>query len=102
VAMFDKTKEDLTAIIEKNSLDPVLHDLDKSLKRYAKSRKIDNVPERVQLIFIIGAILDVKQDEFEEMINRINRIIIKNQTGFEINELVNAAELVLRKPGRIN
>lgn len=87
----DHTANDINSIIANENIIPEVEQLSKALKKYVELRKIDNSRERVQLIFIIGALLDWSEDEFNRVMNRLNNVLIKASTGIDIDQIINQA-----------
>ncbi|MGG1339691.1 hypothetical protein ABE244_03690 [Bacillus toyonensis] len=57
-----------------------------SLRKYAG--EIDNSRDGVQLILLIAAALDWEKDGFDEVISRMNKIVIQTNTGIEVDEFI--------------
>lgn len=82
------TNDISSIILDSERLIPELKQLSKSLKRYVELRRIDNTRERVQLIFVIAALLDWPENEFNNVMNRINKIRLKADTGIDVEQII--------------
>lgn len=92
-----QTDKDLEKLLDGKELSAELTELKDVLVKYAQSRKVNNVKERVSLIYVISAILNWNEEEFYQVVNRINRIIVKSNLGFDINQIISQIQLMNKK-----
>ncbi|MEK4442395.1 hypothetical protein [Niallia sp. FSL K6-0077] len=97
-----QTDKDLEKLLDGKELSAELTELKDVLVKYAQSRKVNNVKERVSLIYVISAILNWNEEEFYQVVNRINRIIVKSNLGFDINQIISQIQLMNKKNGPLN
>lgn len=84
----DKITQDVKTVIDGSKPNLGLKRLIVSLKDYAGTLKTPQ--ERAQLFFLIATILDWEEEEFEETISRISRVMIKNEFGIDLNKIIDA------------
>jgi hypothetical protein len=84
----DKITQDVKTVIDGNKPNLGLKRLIVSLKDYAGTLKTPQ--ERAQLFFLIATILDWEEEEFEETISRISRVMIQNEFGVDLNKIIDA------------
>ncbi|EEL37226.1 hypothetical protein bcere0020_54070 [Bacillus cereus Rock3-29] len=84
----DKITQDVKTVIDGSKPNLGLKRLIVSLKDYAGTLKTPQ--ERAQLFFLIATILDWEEEEFEETISRISRVMIQNELGIDLNKVIDA------------
>ncbi|MED1287321.1 hypothetical protein [Bacillus mycoides] len=82
----DKITQDVKTVIDGSKPNLGLKRLIVSLKDYAGTLKTPQ--ERAQLFFLIATILDWEEEEFEETISRISRVMIQNELGIDLNKII--------------
>lgn len=84
----DKITQDVKTVIDGSKPNLGLKRLIVSLKDYAGTLKTPQ--ERAQLFFLVATILDWEEEEFEETISRISRVMIQNEFGVDLNKIIDA------------
>ncbi|MGE7891209.1 hypothetical protein ACQKN7_28330 [Bacillus cereus] len=84
----DNITQDVKTVIDGSKPNLGLKRLIVSLKDYAGTLKTPQ--ERAQLFLLIATILDWEEEEFEETISRINRVMIQNELGIDLNKVIDA------------
>ncbi|MEK4650824.1 MULTISPECIES: hypothetical protein [Niallia] len=97
-----QTDKDLETLLDGKELSAELTELKDVLVKYAQSRKVNNVKERVSLIYVVSAVLNWNEEEFYQVVNRMNRIIVKSNLGFDINQIISQIQLMNKKNGPLN
>lgn len=97
-----QTDKDLETLLDGKELSAELTELKDVLVKYAQSRKVNNVKERVSLIYVVSAILNWNEEEFYQVVNRMNRIIVQSNLGLDINQIISKIQLMNKKSGRLN
>lgn len=97
-----QTDKDLESLLDGKELSAELTELKDVLVKYAQSRKVNNVKERVSLIYVVSAVLNWNEEEFYQVVNRMNRIIVKSNLGFDINQIISQIQLMNKKNGPLN
>lgn len=92
-----QTDKDLETLLDGKELSAELTELKDVLVKYAQSRKVNNVKERVSLIYVVSAVLNWNEEEFYQVVNRMNRIIVKSNLGFDINQIISQIQLMNKK-----
>ena len=97
-----ETHKDIERLIDDRHLPQELLELKDVLNKYAKKRNITTTVERVNLIIVVGAMLDWKETEFTKVVNRLNRVVLKSTLGIDINQLISEIDLRNKKSGPLN
>jgi hypothetical protein len=97
-----QTDKDLETLLDEKELSAELTELKDVLVKYAQSRKVNNVKERVSLIYVVSAILNWNEEEFYQVVNRMNRIIVQSNLGLDINQIISKIQLINKKSGPLN
>ncbi|MED3792099.1 hypothetical protein P4571_06580 [Niallia alba] len=97
-----QTDKDLETLLDGKELSAELTELKDVLVKYAQSRKVNNVKERVSLIYVVSAILNWNEEEFYQVVNRMNRIIVQSNLGVDINQIISQIQMMNKKNGPLN
>lgn len=75
-----KIGRDLDRILKNKKLDKELSQMKVAIEKYMESRKLEklNSKHQVNLLIIIFAILDISEEGFTELINRLNIVALQN------------------------
>lgn len=80
----NKMSEDIRAIVrESERMDDNLINLKKALKNYTTSRNINGTVAHVDLLIVVAAILDWDEQEFNQIVSRLNKVLFKATTGVD-------------------
>ncbi|MEK5500969.1 hypothetical protein [Bacillus sp. FSL M8-0168] len=82
--------QDINQVLYGNEMSSELSILSAVLTDFVNTRSVDDTLSRFQLMFLIAALLNWKEDEFYDVVGYANAIVFKKETGVSSADFVKA------------
>jgi hypothetical protein len=93
--------KDIMAMADDKEPSPEARYLQKALKAYT-SKKVHNRKDRVDLILLTALALDWPEEEFMQVMGHLNRALLKNNTGIDLEEIMSGIMNNQKKKGPLH
>lgn len=98
----NRIDKDMLAIANGEEVAPDLQRLMDQLQEYVGKKEVTSAKELVSVMLLVSSILDVPEETWYKTINRLNNIMLYNETGLTTGDIMKMVKMTGPSNGPIN